>query len=410
MNSTDLGPIETPAAPAPQKSRLRAFAWLSLVTLLGVGGAAYFGTRTATAGENAAAPAPGAPPPPKVTVATVEERTITDHRELLGRVEPIESVEIRPRVSGHIENVRLQAGQSVKKGDVLFTIDPRWHQAQFDLAKAGVEKARVRVRITERDAKRSTELLASRAISVEEADTRSSTLEEAKAELLAAEASLDTAKLDLDYTQVRAPISGRVSRAYVTAGNLVSGAPGGATVLTTIVSEGEVYVYADVDEASYLVINQLCRENRLASENGRVPVDMQLTGETGYPNRGVIESADNRLDPGTGSLVLRMIFANPDGKLVPGLSARVRVPVSAPSSALVISERAIGTNQSQKFVLTVNPENVVALKSVKLGSLVEGKRVVREGLQPGDRVIVNGTQRVAAGMTVSPESAAVAMK
>ena len=413
MNASDLPAADT-SAPAilPQpKSRVRGSLALLLLTLLAIaGGVYYFGAHAQAAGGSEPEGAAPAPPAPKVTVAPVEERTVTDHRELLGRVDAMETVEIRPRVSGHIEEVKLQSGQSVRKGDLLFVIDPRWYKAQFDLATAGVERAKVRVRIAERDLRRSNELLASRAISVEEADTRSSNLDAAKAELLAAEATLDTARLDLDYTQVRAPISGRVSRAYVTAGNLVSGAPGGATLLASIVSEGQVYVYADVDEASYLTINKLTREKRLATENGLVPVDMQLTDEAGYPHRGFVESADNRLDPGTGSVVLRMVFANEDGKLVPGLAARIRIPVSAAQPALMISERAIGTNQSQKFVLTVNHDNVVALKSVKLGSLINGKRVIREGLLPSDRVIVNGTQRVSAGMTVNPETAAVAMK
>jgi RND family efflux transporter MFP subunit len=342
---------------------------------------------------------------PTVTVAPVEQRIVIEHRELLGHVDAVESVEIRPRVSGHIDEVRLQAGQLVNKGDVLFVIDPRWYRAQFDLATAQAESARVRLSIAEREAKRSDELLKERAISVEEADTRSSRLAEARADLHAAEAALDTARLDLDHTEVRAPISGRVSRAYVTAGNLVSGSPAGATLLTSIVSTGAVYVYADVDEATVLAFNRLQAAGRLATVDGRVPVDMQLNDESGYPHRGVIESADNRLDAATGSLVLRMVFPNTDGRLIPGLFARVQIPVSAPSPALFISERAIGTDQSQKFVLTVDDSNTVAYHAVKLGAVVDGKRIVREGLSAGDRVIVNGLQRVRPGMTVVAEAA-----
>lgn len=348
------------------------------------------------------------PAGPKVTVAPVEQRIVTEHRELLGRVEAVESVELRPRVSGHIDEVRLQAGQLVNKGDVLFTIDPRWYRAQFDLATAQAQSARVRVSIAEREAKRSDDLLKERAISVEEADTRSSRLAEARADLLAAEAALASARLDLEHTEVRSPITGRVSRAYVTAGNLVSGAPGAATLLTSIVSTGEVYVYADVDEATVLAFNRLQSAGRLATNSaGLVPVEMALSDETGFPHRGVIESSDNRLDPGTGSLVLRMIFTNTNGQLVPGLSARVRLPVSAPEPTLFISERAIGTDQSQKFVLTVDAANTVAYRTVKLGSIIDGQRAIREGLAPGDRVIVNGLQRVRPGMTVVAETAPV---
>ncbi len=351
-----------------------------------------------------AAPAP-APAGPTVTVAPVEQRTVVEHRELLGHVEAVESVQIRPRVSGHIDEVRLQAGQLVQKGDVLFVIDPRWYRAQFDLASAQAESARVRVSIAEREAKRSDELLKERAISVEEADTRGSRLAEARADLHAAEAALATARLDLEHTEVRAPISGRVSRAYVTAGNLVSGSPAGATLLTSIVSTGEVYVYADVDEATVLAFNRLQAAGSLATLDGRVPVDMQLNDETGFPHRGSIESADNRLDAATGSLVLRMVFPNTDGRLIPGLFARVQIPVSAPEPALFISERAVGTDQSQKFVLTVDATSTVAYHAVKLGPVVDGKRVIREGLTAGDRVIVNGLQRVRPGMTVIAETA-----
>ncbi|MDF3056620.1 MAG: rane protein [Rariglobus sp.] len=382
----------TAASRVVRLSRYRLFVsllGLSLVTVVAV----------------SAAPV-SAPAGPKVTVAPVEQRTVVEHRELLGRVDAVESVELRPRVSGHIDEVRLQAGQLVSKGDILFTIDPRWYRAQFDLATAQVESARVRVSIAEREAKRSDELLKERAISVEEADTRSSRLAEARAGLLAAEAALAAARLDLEHTEVRSPITGRVSRAYVTAGNLVSGAPGSATLLTSIVSTGEVYVYADVDEATVLAFNRLQAAGRLATNPaGLVPVEMELSDETGFPHRGVIESADNRLDSGTGSLVLRMVFSNTNGQLIPGLSARVRLPVSAPEPTLFISERAIGTDQSQKFVLTVDAANTVAYRTVKLGSIIDGRRVVREGLAPGDRVIVNGLQRVRPGMTVVAETA-----
>jgi RND family efflux transporter MFP subunit len=388
--------------------------WIAAgVAVAVIGGLTYLtaGETGAPEGDSSssAAAAPATPPAPRVTVSTVEERTVTETRELLGRVDARETVEIRPRVSGHIQEVKLQAGQLVKQGDVLFTIDPRWYQAAHDQAKAAVEGAKVRVRIAERDARRADDLLKSRAISVEEADTRTSKLEETRAELQAAEATLSSARLDLEYTKVRAPISGRVSRAYVTAGNLISGAPSGGTVLTTIVSDGDMYVYADVDEATLLTYSRLDREGRLRKENGRIPVEMQLSDETGFTHRGYVESADNRVDPGTSSLVLRMVFPNPEGKLVAGLPARVRLPVSAPQATLLITERAIGTNQSQKYVFTVDNTEKVNQRPVKLGPVINGQRVIRDGLQPGDRVIVNGLQRVTAGMVVNAESS-VAMK
>jgi RND family efflux transporter MFP subunit len=403
MKST-LTPALVSTARAISRAAISRRYWAALLALAINSGALFAGDTTA---ENAPA-APAASAGPKVTVAPVEQRVIIDHRELLGRVDATETAEIRPRVSGHIQEVRLQAGQLVNKGDVLFVIDPRWYRAQFDLTTAHAQSARARVNIAEREARRSDALLRERAISVEEADTRTTHLAEARAELLAAEAAVETARLDLENTEVRAPIAGRVSRAFVTTGNLVSGAPGSATPLTSIVSVGEVYVYADVDEATVLTFNRLSRDGLLPTENGHIPVQMQLADETGYPHRGYIESADNRLEASTGSLVLRMVFPNADGQLLPGLSARVRIPVSAPEPAFLVSERSIGTDQSQKFVLTVATDNTVAYRTVKLGPLIEGKRIIRDGLHAGDRVIVNGLQRVRPGMTVDAELVASA--
>jgi RND family efflux transporter MFP subunit len=338
--------------------------------------------------------APSAPPAPKVTVAPVEQQLVTEYEELTGHVDATETVELRARVSGHLDAVRFQAGQLVNKGDVLFAIDPRWYQAQFDLAAARAE-------VAEREADRAGKLLAAAAISSEEAEARRAAAAEARA-------ALATARLDLEHTEVRAPISGRISRALVTAGNLVSGTPGNASLLATIVTVGDAYVYADLDEGTLLRFNRLAREGRILARNGRIPVDLQLADETGFPRHGYIESADNRVNPATGSLALRLVFPNDDGALVPGLFARVRLPVSAPAPALLVSERAIGTDQSQKFVLAVGQDNTVAYRSVKLGAVVDGKRIVREGLQPGETIIVNGLQRVRPGMTVAPEAQAVA--
>jgi len=374
---------------------------LSLVILSTAGGATYLATRASAAGDEVAAAAPVAPT--KVAIETVETENSIDFRELLGRVDSMETVEIRPRVSGHIEEVRLKAGQVVNKGDVLFVIDPRWYRSQFDLASAEAERARVLVRIAESQARRSADLLESHAISAEEAETRSSNVAQAKAELLAAEAKLESARLDLEYTQVRAPISGQVNRAYVTTGNLVSGA---GTLLTSIVSKGDMYVYADVDEDTLLTFNRLNDQGKITKINGRVPVAAQLSDEEDFVHQGYIESADNRMDSGTGSLVLRMVFPNPDGKLLPGLSARVRIPVSAPTPTLFVKERAIGTNQNQKFVMLVAPDKTVSYRTVKLGPVISGKRIIRDGLQAGDRIVVNGLQKVTPGMTVEPDIAA----
>lgn len=335
------------------------------------------------------------PPPPNVTVAPVEQKDIVEWSEFTGRVEPVEDVDVRPRVSGYIQEIHFQSGQLVKKGDVLFVIDPRWNQAVFDQREAEFEEAR-------REEDRTAELLTNNAISVEDADGRKARYEEAKA-------ALDSARLDLEYTKVRAPVSGRVSRALLTEGNYVSGVAGSASLLTTIVSVDPVYVYADVDEDAYLKFHALVRAKKLGDDDGgKIPVEMELADETNFPHNGHIESLDNHVDPDTGSILLRAVFPN-DGSLVPGLFARIRIPLSDKHPALLVDERAIGTDLSQKFVLVLTPTNTVAYQPVQLGALIDGQRVVQSGLEPGEEIVVNGLARVRPGMPVTatrePENA-----
>jgi RND family efflux transporter MFP subunit len=349
------------------------------------------------------------PVPPTVTVAPVEQKEIVEWDEFTGRTVPVELVEVRPRVSGHIQEIHFESGSLVKKGDVLVKIDPRWHQAEFEHRQADYAQAKVHLDNAEREAGRTGQLLANRAISTEDADARQARFQEAKAALLAAQAARDFAKLDLDNTEIRAPIDGRVSRAFVTLGNYVNGVAGAATVLTTIVSVDPVYVYADVDENSLLKFNALAAAQKLGNANdGKVPVDLQLADEDAFPHRGYIESFDNRLDPNTGSILLRAVFPNTDGRVVPGLFARIRVPLSERYAALLVEEKAIGTDQNQKFVLILSPTNTVEYRPVKLGPVINGKRVVRDGLRPGEQIVVNGTQRVRPGMPVTPQEATVA--
>lgn len=349
-----------------------------------------------------------APPPPNVTVASVEQKQLVDWEEFSGRTAPVEFVEVRPRVSGHIHEVRFKAGQMVKKGDVLFVIDPRWARADLERRQAEFEQAKVRRENAQREAARTKQLLENKAISTEEGDTRQSRSREADAALLAAEAALNTAKLDLELTEIRSPIDGQVSREMVTVGNYVSGIAGGATLLTTVVSVDPIYVYADVDENSYLRLSALIREGKIATDkSGKTPVELQLGDDKNFSLKGVIESFDNRLDPNTGSIVMRTLFSNPGRTVLPGLFARIRIPASAEYPALLVSEEAIGTDQNQKFVLTLNSTNGVDYRPIKLGPQHEGKRVIREGLQGSEQIIVSsgGMARVRPGMVVTPQPA-----
>lgn len=337
------------------------------------------------------------PPPPAVTVAPVQAKEITEWAEFTGRTEPVESVEIRPRTSGYIQEVRFQSGQLVKKGDVLFVIDPRPNQAVFDQRQAVFDQAKS-------EADRTEKLLQNNAISAEEAGARKARYEEAKA-------NLDSALLDLEFTQVRAPIDGRVSRALLTEGNYVSGTAGSASLLTTVVSVDPIYVHASIDEDSLLKFNNLVEAKKLGdTDGGKIPVDLQLADESTFEHHGSIESFDNRLDANTGSILLRAVFPSDNGRIVPGLFARIRIPMSEKHPVVLVDERAIGTDQANKFVLTVTPTNTVAYRPVTLGPLIDGQRIVRSGLVTGDKIVVNGLQRVRPGMPVTPEAEAVAVK
>lgn len=355
-------------------------------------------------------PAAAAAAPAVVTVAPPESIPFTPTETLSGRIEAVESVEIRPRVSGYLTEVRFQAGQVVRKGQVLFVIDPRPFVAAVQRAEAEVDSAKVRLASAGRESVRAEQLLKTQAISVEGADQRDARMGESKAALAAAMAHLETARLNLDYTQIRSPIDGRVGRALMTLGNNVSGVDGMNSLLATVVSVDPVHAYADLDEAVLLRLNRFRAEKQLpVDEQGRIRVSLGLADEEGFPHEGVVESFDNRLDRDTGSLLFRVLLPNPDERLVPGLFARISIPVGPAGTALVVPDSVIGTEQSLKFAYTVSSSNTVEKRFVVPGPLVHGKRIILSGLKEGERVIVNGTLRVLfPGQPVQPQEAPAA--
>jgi multidrug efflux system membrane fusion protein len=343
------------------------------------------------------------PPPPTVTIAPPTEREFTDEVELSARIEPVETVEIRPRVSGYLSDVRFKAGQRVEKGDLLFAIDSRPFQAVLQRAEADLAQARARAESAQRDERRATTLEEQKAISKEEADQRRSRLSESRAAVASAEASVTTARLNLEYTEVRSPIRGRISRAFVTQGNNISGVDGFTTLLATVVTDDPVHVYADLDEATLHRVQALRAAGKVGTDPaGRLPVRLTLPNDPGLDRTGFVESFNNRIDADTGSLLIRAEVGNADGTLIPGQFVRLRVPVSSRSRVLMVPEVAIGTDLAQRFVLTVSYSNTVDYQAVTLGAAVDGYRVVREGLRGGERVIVNGIARVRPGMPVEP--------
>jgi RND family efflux transporter MFP subunit len=365
------------------------------------------------AGCGAETPAP--PPPPEVTVAEVKAEEITEWDEYQGEFEPIDAVEVRPRVSGYLIRVAFTEGKEVRKGDVLFEIDPEPYQATLDQRQADLTRARARLELTERDAKRAEVLAKAQALSQEELDTRLTLVSEARAAVAAAEAAVRAAKLDLGFTKVRAPVNGRTGRAEVTEGNLVASGAGGSTLLTTVVSLDPIYVYFEGDESAYLRYNQLDRSGeRPSSRIAANPVQIGLANEEGYPHRGRMDFVDNRLDQATGTIRARAVVSNKQRLFTPGMFARVRLIGSGVRRLSTIPEVAVSTDQDRKYVFVLAGDSVV-YRSVTLGRQVDGqRRVIRNGLEPGEKVVVDGFARIRPGVKVKatdappPESATAA--
>jgi RND family efflux transporter MFP subunit len=335
---------------------------------------------------------PVAPPSP-VTVAKPVSTELVEWDEFIGRLQAIDSVEIRARVSGYLEKIHFREGGDVKAGDLLFTIDPRPYQVVVDRTQADVERAQVRLELAKMEAKRAKGLIESKAIAVEEIDQRNQALAEAEASLRSARATLAQAELDLKFTELRSPISGRIGRVIVTQGNLINGGTTNAngTILTTIVSVDPIHCYIDVDEQSSLKYRELRRLGHRASAlDEQIPAEMALASETGYPHKGVIDFVDNRLDPGTGVIRARAVFPNPGGQMAPGFFARVRIPGSGKYTGLLVHDNAIGSDQGKPFVFVVGGDDVVKHVSVELGPLYEGLRVIKSGISKDDRIIIEG--------------------
>ena len=393
------GENKTPL-PNPKKRRFAAFV-LALVAVAATAwiGWHFFGQATVTTPHGTTA----ASAPVPVGVQTVTAQKLRLWNDFSGRLRAVDSAEIRPEVSGRITEVRFQDGQSVKAGDILMVIEPRIYEAAVARAEARITAAKATLQLTNSNETRDSALLKTRAISQREFDQTDSANNSAQAELLTAEADLKTAQVDVDHAYVKAPISGRVSRAELTVGNLVqSGA--GAPLLLSIVSESGIYADFEVDEQTYLeTIRDTANGN---AQEAKIPVEVVTPGDAGRTYKGFVQNFDNRLDPASGTIRVRARFPNTDGALVPGMFVSVRLASSRERDLLVISDRAVGYDQSKKYVYVVSPANKVVYREVELGHELGGQRVVLKGLAPGDRIVVDGLQRVRADAAVTPQEVA----
>jgi multidrug efflux system membrane fusion protein len=349
--------------------------------------------------KTSAQPAP--PPPPQVTVANVIERDVTEWDEFTGRLQAVDSVEVRPRVSGYVSAVRFSEGAMVRRGDLLFQIDPRPFQAEVDRLRAELTRAQATVQRANSEFQRAERLRNADAISNEDHDRRGSFAQESAASVAAVEAALRAAELNLEFTQVTSPINGRVSRAIVTEGNLVSSGPGEATLLTTVVSLDPVYAYFDADEQIYLKYTAGSDKTRNRGSIDR-RIRMALANEEGFPREGQLDFLDNQLDNATGTIRGRAVFRNTDGRLTPGLFVRLRLAGTGRYHGVLIQDRAVGTDLSKKFVYVVSPKHEIEYRTVTLGPIVSGLRVVRSGLKAGEPIVINGLQRIRPGAPVTP--------
>jgi len=376
--------------PKTQRRLWIAGSALTALTAVSAISAAVFGLNTAEAD----AP-PAAPPAAAVSVATIQASEVATWDEFSGRLEAVERVDLRPRVPGTVQSVHFREGALVRQGDLLISIDPAPYAAEVERAEAQVAAAKARAVYTGSDVARAQRLYADQAIAQREFDERSNAQREADANLRAAQAGLQAARLNLSYTQVRAPVAGRVGRLEITVGNQVAAGPG-APILATLMSVSPIYASFDADEQ--VIARALAERNRLE----RIPVQMGTLTNEGTPLQGRLQLIDNQVNAKSGTVRVRAVFDNKDGSLMPGQFAKVRLGQSTKTEALLINERAVGTDQSKRFVIVVGADNKAEYREVKLGAAVNGLRIVSSGLKANERVVVNGLQRVRPGALLAP--------
>src|SRR5215468_2743408 len=378
--------------PLPEMRRIpvsvRPFFLVALLTLAGCG----------------EGPKSAAPPPPTVTVAKPAQRPVVDQDEYVGRFVAVNNVEVRARVSGYLDGIHFQDGQLVKQGDLLFTIDRRPFQNTLDQARANLELAQSNVRFTEADYARAQKLLKDHTISEQAYDQRAQAYRNAVASVAANEAMVKQAQLDLEFTELRAPVAGRIGDRRVSQGNLVTGGTGGTTLLATIVSMDPIRLEFTFDEAAYLRYERLSSSGKeMTGRGGNVLVALKLIDESDFMHRGYMDFVDNVIDRSTGTIRGRAQFSNPDGVFTPGMFARVRVPGSPVYQALLIPDSAIGSEQARKYVMIVDDDSIARQRYVTLGQSVEGLRVIKDGLTADDRVVVNGLMQAHPGAKVTAQ-------
>jgi RND family efflux transporter MFP subunit len=346
------------------------------------------------------------PPPPAVTVAKPVKRTVFDYDEYVGRFTAINSVEVRARVSGYLEGVHFKDGQLVKQGDLLFTIDKRPFQNTLDQARANLVQAQSNLAFTESDYTRGQQLVRDKTITDQTFEQRAQAFRNAKASVSNNEAAVRQAELDMEFTELRAPVNGRIGDRRVSPGNLVTGGTGGnTTLLAVIVSTDPIYFEFTFDESSYLRYERLARKGQdVASRNASVPIALKLIDERDFDHKGRMDFVDNVIDRSTGTIRGRAALANSDGVFTPGMFARVRVPGSPPYEALLVPDAAIGTEQAHRFVIVIDEQDTARIKYVTLGQLTpDNLRVIKEGVGPDDRIVVSGLIQARPGQKVRPE-------